>query len=110
LAVEPANKSRFFQKGHAGAHKIQGHWRKLHSKERLINPYTMVVVPVQNEDAFTFGKEIAQRQKVCLSVISAGAALWGSCGKKQKKQRMAEKQLSLFFQTAGDRYLSHTTL
>jgi len=102
IAVEPAT-SPLLSKGHAGPHKIQGIGANFIPKTLDQSVYD-VVVPVQNEDAFTFGKEIAKTEGVLVG-ISAGAALWAAV-EEAKKTENAGKTIVALLPDTGDRYLS----
>lgn len=102
IAVEPAT-SPLLSEGHAGPHKIQGIGANFVPKTLDRSVYD-VVVPVQNDDAFTFGKEIAKTEGVLVG-ISAGAALWAAV-EEAKKPENEGKTIVVLLPDTGDRYLS----
>lgn len=102
IAVEPAT-SPLLSEGHAGPHKIQGIGANFIPKTLDRSVYD-VVVPVQNDDAFALGKEIAKTEGVLVG-ISAGAALWAAV-EEAKKPENAGKTIVALLPDTGDRYLS----
>jgi cysteine synthase A len=102
IAVEPAT-SPLLSQGHAGPHKIQGIGANFIPKTLDKTVYDSVT-PVENDDAFTFGKEIAKTEGVLVG-ISAGAALWAAI-EEAKKPENAGKTIVVLLPDTGDRYLS----
>ncbi len=102
IAVEPAT-SPLLSQGHAGPHKIQGIGANFVPNTLDTKIYD-TVVPVQNEDAFAFGKEIAKTEGVLVG-ISAGAALWTAVEEAKKPENEGKTIVALLPDT-GDRYLS----
>ena len=102
IAVEPAT-SPLLSQGHAGPHKIQGIGANFVPNTLDTKIYD-TVVPVQNEDAFAFGKEIAKTEGVLVG-ISAGAALWTAV-EEAKKPENEDKTIVALLPDTGDRYLS----
>ena len=101
-AVEPAS-SPLLSKGQAGPHKIQGIGANFIPATLDTKIYDKVIT-VENEDAFTFGKEIAKTEGV-LAGISSGAALWAAV-EEAKKSENEGKTIVAFLPDSGDRYLS----
>lgn len=102
IAVEPAT-SPLLSEGHAGPHKIQGIGANFIPKTLDRTVYDSIA-PVQNDDAFTFGKEIARTEGVLVG-ISAGAALWAAV-EEAKKAENNGKTIVVLLPDTGDRYLS----
>ena len=72
VAVEPAT-SPVLSKGEAGAHKIQGIGAGF-VPDTLNTDIYDEIIPVENEDAFELGREIARTEGILVG-ISSGAAL-----------------------------------
>lgn len=72
VAVEPAT-SPVLSKGEAGAHKIQGIGAGF-VPDTLNTDIYDEVIPVENEDAFELGREVARTEGILVG-ISSGAAL-----------------------------------
>ena len=102
IAVEPAT-SPLLSKGKAGPHKIQGIGANFVPKTLDTGIYD-AIVPVQNEDAFAAGKEVARKEGILVG-ISAGAALWAAV-EEAKKEENAGKTIVVLRPDTGDRYLS----
>lgn len=102
IAVEPAT-SPLLSKGKAGPHKIQGIGANFVPKTLDTGIYD-AIVPVQNEDAFAAGKEVARKEGILVG-ISAGAALWAAV-EEAKKEENAGKTIVVLLPDTGDRYLS----
>lgn len=102
VAVEPAT-SPVLSKGEAGAHKIQGIGAGF-------VPYTLntdiydEIIPVENEDAFELGREIARTEGILVG-ISSGAALKAAT-ELAKRPENKGKTIVVLFPDTGDRYLS----
>ena len=91
FAVEPET-SPVLSKGTAGAHKIQGIGAGF-VPETLDTEIYDEVLPISNEDAFKFGKELA------------GAAL-SAAVQLSKRTEFAGKNIVVLLPDTGDRYLS----
>lgn len=102
VAVEPAS-SPVLSKGVSGAHKIQGIGAGFVPKILDTNIYDEIIA-VDNEDAFSTGKEIG-RQEGFLVGISSGAALWAATELARRKENEG-KTIVVVFPDSGDRYLS----
>ena len=75
VAVEPAG-SPVLSKGVAGAHKIQGIGAGF-VPDTLDTKIYDEIIPVENEDAFATGRELARKEGVLVG-ISSGAAVWAA--------------------------------
>jgi len=101
-AVEPAS-SPLLSKGTAGPHKIQGIGANFIPKTLNTKIYDEII-PVENDDAFSVGKEIAKTEGVLVG-ISSGAALWAAI-ELAKRPEYAGKTIVALLPDTGDRYLS----
>jgi len=102
VAVEPAG-SPVLSQGKAGPHKIQGIGAGF-VPDVLDSSIYDEIIPVENEDAFATGRELA-RQEGVLAGISSGAALWAAV-QVAKRPENAGKTLVVLLPDSGDRYLS----
>ena len=102
IAVEPAT-SPVLSKGTAGAHKIQGIGAGFVPATLDTKIYDEVV-PIENEDAFKFGREFARAEGILVG-ISAGAALAAAYELSQRDE-YAGKTFVVLLPDTGDRYLS----
>lgn len=102
IAVEPAS-SPVLTKGTAGAHKIQGIGAGF-VPETLDQKIYDEVITVENEDAFTAGREIARTEGVTVG-ISAGAALFAAIRLAKRPENKGKKIVVLLPDT-GERYIS----
>ena len=102
VAVEPAA-SPVLSKGTSGAHKIQGIGAGF-VPEVLNTKVYDEVIPVENEDAFKLGKEIAVSEGVLVG-ISSGAALWAAV-QLAKREENEGKTIVALLPDSGDRYYS----
>ena len=102
IAVEPAD-SPVLSKGQAGAHKIQGIGAGFVPAILNTSIYDEVI-PVQNEDAFAWGREIARTEGVMVG-ISSGAALWAAM-EVAKRPENKGKNIVVLLPDTGSRYLS----
>lgn len=102
IAIEPAT-SPLLSQGKAGPHKIQGIGANFVPKTLDTKIYDKIA-PVQNEDAFIWGKEIGKTEGILVG-ISSGAALWAAV-EEAKKEENAGKTIVVLFPDTGDRYLS----
>ena len=62
------------------------------------------IIPVANDDAFAFGKEIAKEEGVLVG-ISSGAALWAAI-QVAKRPEFEGKTVVALLPDSGDRYYS----
>lgn len=102
VAVEPAT-SPVLSKGEAGAHKIQGIGAGF-VPDTLNTDIYDEIIPVENEDAFELGREIARTEGILVG-ISSGAALKAAT-KLAKRPENKGKTIVVLFPDTGDRYLS----
>lgn len=102
VAVEPAT-SAVLSTGVAGAHKIQGIGAGF-VPDVLDTKIYDEIIPVSNEDAFTFGKLVGKKEGVLVG-ISSGAALAAAIT-LAKKEENAGKNIVVLLPDTGDRYLS----
>ncbi len=102
IAVEPAG-SPVLTKGTAGVHKIQGIGAGF-IPETLDQEIYDEVIAVENEDAFTAGREIARTEGVTVG-ISAGAALFAAIQVAKRPENKGKKIVVLLPDT-GERYIS----
>lgn len=102
VAVEPAT-SPVLSKGEAGAHKIQGIGAGF-VPDTLNTDIYDEIIPVENEDAFELGREIARIEGILVG-ISSGAALKAAT-ELAKRPENKGKTIVVLFPDTGDRYLS----
>ena len=102
VAVEPAS-SPVLSKGAAGAHKIQGIGAGFVPDVLDISVYDEII-PVENEDAFTAGKQVGRAEGVLVG-ISSGAAVWAAVQLAKRPENRGKTIVALLPDT-GDRYLS----
>ena len=102
VAVEPAT-SAVLSTGQAGAHKIQGIGAGFVPNTLNTEIYDEII-PVSNEDSFTFGKEIAKEEGVLVG-ISSGAALYAAI-EVAKRPEFKGKTIVALLPDSGDRYYS----
>ena len=102
VAVEPAT-SPVLSKGEAGAHKIQGIGAGF-VPDTLNTDIYDEIIPVENEDAFELGREIARTEGILVG-ISSGAALKAAT-ELAKRPENKGKPIVVLFPDTGDRYLS----
>ena len=102
VAVEPAT-SPVLSKGEAGAHKIQGIGAGF-VPDTLNTDIYDEIIPVENEDAFELGREIARTEGIVVG-ISSGAALKAATELAKRPENKGKTIVALFPDT-GDRYLS----
>lgn len=102
VAVEPAS-SPVLSKGEAGAHKIQGIGAGF-VPDTLNTDIYDEVIPVENEDAFELGREVARTEGILVG-ISSGAALKAATELAKRPENKGKIIVALFPDT-GDRYLS----
>lgn len=102
VAVEPAD-SPVLSKGQAGPHKIQGIGAGFVPDTLNTDIYDEIIT-VENEDAFTMGREFAKTEGVLVG-ISSGAALWAAKHLAEKDENK-DKTIVVLLPDTGDRYLS----
>ncbi|HIX14372.1 MAG TPA: cysteine synthase A [Candidatus Hungatella pullicola] len=102
VAVEPAD-SPVLSKGTAGAHKIQGIGAGFVPDTLNTSVYDEIVL-VENEDAFTLGRQIGKLEGVLIG-ISSGAALWAAV-ELAKRPENKGKNIVVLLPDTGTRYMS----
>ena len=102
VAVEPAT-SPVLSKGTAGAHKIQGIGAGF-VPETLNTKIYDEVIAIENEDAFTEGKNFAISEGILVG-ISSGAALKAASILAARPENKG-KNIVVLLPDSGDRYLS----
>lgn len=102
IAVEPAS-SPVLSKGVAGPHKIQGIGAGFVPDVLNTSIYDEIIT-IENEDAFSTGKEIARKEGVLVG-ISSGAALKAASIVASRKENEG-KTIVVLLPDTGDRYLS----
>jgi len=102
IAVEPAT-SPLLSKGYSGPHKIQGIGADF-VPEVLNTDIYDEVIPVENEDAFTYAKLLGRKEGV-LTGISSGAALKAGID-LAKRLEYKGKTIVVLLPDSGDRYYS----
>lgn len=102
VAVEPAT-SPVLSKGVKGPHGIQGIGAGF-VPEILDTGIYDEIIPVKDEDAFTYGRLMGKKEGVLVG-ISSGAAL-AAAVELAKREENAGKQIVVLMPDTGDRYLS----
>ena len=102
VAVEPKT-SAVLSTGVAGPHKIQGIGAGF-VPDVLDTKVYDEIIPVENDDAFTAGREIGRREGVLVG-ISSGAAIWAAIELAKRPENEGKTIVALLPDT-GDRYLS----
>ena len=102
VAVEPAG-SPVLSKGTPGSHKIQGIGAGFVPAVLNTGVYDEIIT-VENEDAFTTGKQIGKAEGVLVG-ISSGAAVWAAI-ELAKREENGGKTIVVLLPDTGDRYLS----
>lgn len=102
VAVEPAN-SPVLSKGEVGSHKIQGIGAGFIPNILNTKIYDEIIT-VENEDAFSTGREIARLDGILVG-ISSGAAVWAAA-RLAKLSENEGKNIVVLLPDTGDRYLS----
>ena len=102
VAVEPAS-SPVLSELKGGPHKIQGIGAGF-VPEVLNTDIYDEIIPVENEDAFDYGKVIALEEGILVG-ISSGAALYAAIQVAKRKENKG-KTIVAFLPDNGDRYLS----
>ena len=100
IAVEPAS-SPVLTKGTPGPHMIQGIGAGFVPQTLDTSVYDEVI-PVENDDAFAYGRLMGQKEGVLVG-ISSGAALFAAI---QVAKREEGKNIVVLLPDSGDRYLS----
>ncbi len=104
VAVEPASSAVLSGKP-SGAHKIQGIGAGF-VPDVLDTAVYDEIIPVENEDAFSTGKEIGKNEGVLVG-ISSGAAVHAAI-ELAKRPENEGKTIVVLLPDTGDRYLSTT--
>ena len=102
VAVEPKS-SAVLSTGVPGAHKIQGIGAGF-VPDVLETKIYDEVFPVDNDDAFSYGKLVGKKEGVLVG-ISSGAALYAAA-EIAKRPENEGKTIVVLFPDTGDRYLS----
>ncbi len=102
VAVEPAT-SPVLSKGVKGPHGIQGIGAGF-VPDILDTGIYDEIIPVKDEDAFTYGRLMGKKEGVLVG-ISSGAAL-AAAVELAKREGNAGKQIVVLMPDTGDRYLS----
>lgn len=102
VAVEPAT-SPVLSKGVKGPHGIQGIGAGFVSDILDTGIYDEII-PVKDEDAFTYGRLMGKKEGVLVG-ISSGAAL-AAAVELARREENAGKQIVVLMPDTGDRYLS----
>ena len=102
VAVEPAG-SPVLSGGASGPHKIQGIGAGF-VPDTLNRAVLDEIIPVENEDAFAAGRELARREGVLVG-ISSGAALHAATVLAKRPENRG-KMIVVLLPDTGDRYLS----
>lgn len=102
VAVEPKG-SPVLSEGVAGPHKIQGIGAGF-VPETLNTKIYDEIIPVENEDAFEIGRNIARTEGVLVG-ISSGAAVWTAIQLAKRPENKGKTIVALLPDT-GERYLS----
>ncbi len=102
IAVEPAS-SPVLSKGTAGPHKIQGIGAGFVPKTLNTEVYDEII-PVENDDAFATGREVARTEGFLVG-ISSGAALHAAKVIASRPENKG-KNIVVLLPDSGDRYLS----
>lgn len=102
VAVEPKS-SPVLSEGVAGPHKIQGIGAGF-VPETLNTKIYDEIIPVENEDAFKIGRNIARTEGLLVG-ISSGAAVWAAIQLAKRPENKGKTIVALLPDT-GERYLS----
>ena len=102
VAVEPSD-SPVLSGGKPGPHKIQGIGAGF-VPDVLDTKIYDEIIPVENDDAFTTGKEIGKSEGVLVG-ISSGAAVWAAI-ELAKRPENEGKTIVVLLPDTGDPYLS----
>lgn len=102
IAVEPAS-SPVLSGGKSGPHKIQGIGAGF-VPDVLDTKVYDEIIPVENENAFEFGRLVGHKEGILVG-ISSGAALWAAV-QVAKRPENKGKTIVVLLPDTGDRYLS----
>lgn len=102
VAVEPAD-SPVLSEGRAGSHKIQGIGAGF-VPDTLDTSVYGEVIPIQNEEAFKAGRELAAHDGLLVG-ISSGAAV-AAAAKLAQRPENAGKNIVVILPDTGERYLT----
>ncbi len=102
VAVEPAS-SPVLSKGVSGPHKIQGIGAGF-VPDTLNTKIYDEIIPVENDDAFATGRELARKEGLLVG-ISSGAAVHAAKVLAQRPENKG-KVIVVLLPDTGDRYLS----
>jgi cysteine synthase A len=102
IAVEPAS-SPVLSKGTAGPHKIQGIGAGFVPDTLNTKVYDEIIA-VENDDAFTAGRELSKAEGLLVG-ISSGAALWAATELAKRPENVG-KTIVVLLPDTGERYLS----
>ncbi len=102
VAVEPLT-SPVLSQGKSGSHKIQGIGAGF-VPDVLNTEIYDEIIPVDNDDAFAVGKEIAREEGVLVG-ISSGAAAWAAL-ELAKRPENEGRNIVVILPDSGDRYYS----
>jgi len=102
VAVEPAG-SPVLSKGTPGPHKIQGIGAGF-VPDTLNTKIYDEILAVENEDAFSAGRELSKVEGLLIG-ISSGAAVWAAT-ELAKRPENAGKTIVVLLPDTGERYLS----
>ena len=102
IAVEPAS-SPVLSGGKSGPHNIQGIGAGF-VPDVLDTKVYDEIIPVENENAFEFGRLVGHKEGVLVG-ISSGAALWAAV-QVAKRPENKGKTIVVLLPDTGDRYLS----
>ena len=102
VGVEPAT-SPVLTTGKGGPHKIQGIGAGFVPKVLNTELYDEIIT-IENDDAFTYGKLVGQKEGILVG-ISSGAALKAAI-ELAKREENEGKTIVVLFPDTGDRYLS----
>ena len=102
VAVEPAG-SPVLSKGTAGPHKIQGIGAGF-VPDTLDTSVYDEILPIENDDAFSTGREIARSEGVLVG-ISSGAAVFAAIELAKRPENKGKTIVAILPDT-GERYLS----
>ena len=102
VAVEPAS-SPVLSKGTPGPHMIQGIGAGFIPQTLDTSIYDEII-PVENDDAFAYGRLMGQQEGILVG-ISSGAALYAAIQVAQRKENEG-KNIVVLLPDSGDRYLS----
>ena len=100
--MEPAS-SPVLSEGKSGPHMIQGIGAGF-VPDVLDTKVYDEIIPVENENAFEFGRLVGHKEGVLVG-ISSGAALWAAV-QVAKRPENKGKTIVVLLPDTGDRYLS----